>query len=32
MPNGHPSVGEPSGALPPGHPPIGATKQPSDGK
>ncbi len=32
MPNGHPSVGEPSGALPPGHPPIDATKKPSGGK
>lgn len=32
MPNGHPSVGAPSGALPPGHPPIGSTKKSSDGK
>ncbi|HEV2446899.1 MAG TPA: hypothetical protein VGS58_13305, partial [Candidatus Sulfopaludibacter sp.] len=32
MPNGHPAVGGPSGALPPGHPPLDATKKPSDGK
>ena len=31
LPNGHPSVGTPSGSLPPGHPPIGEKKS-SDGK
>lgn len=32
LPNGHPSAGAPSGALPPGHPPIDAGKKPGDGK
>ena len=32
LPNGHPSVGEPSGALPPGHPPIDSSKKPGDAK
>ena len=31
LPNGHPSVGAPSGALPPGHPPVGEKKS-TEGK